>query len=173
MAMGAHVLAQPLSYYRFHVSNLHAVDPKDMAKLRRKLELDEVALNVLYPLLLRQGVAAECVAALLDPVWIDVNRTTLRTFGGNRLRTLRTEMRFFRSEFKNPRVGYLLYKYLVVGTATLLLPPRTFYRLRDWYAKRDLGGFRDWAAKQMNSRDFVHDRVFERNTDDKLGGTST
>src|ERR1700730_5903802 len=38
MAMGARVLPQALSYYRFHGQNLYAIDPRDNAKLHRKYE---------------------------------------------------------------------------------------------------------------------------------------
>jgi GT2 family glycosyltransferase len=56
MAMGALVLPQPLSYYRFHGSNLWAVDAGDEERLRRKSEIREQMYEVLYPLLSRLGV---------------------------------------------------------------------------------------------------------------------
>jgi glycosyltransferase involved in cell wall biosynthesis len=148
MALGVRVLAQPLSYYRFHSSNLNAVDEQDMAKMRRKLEMGAVMADVSYSILMRMGVPSECVAELLDPLFIYANRTLLSSFGGSRLKAFRTEMRIFHSEFKNPRIGYLLYKYLIVGGATLLLPPRKFYELRDWYAQENLGRFVDWLRKK-------------------------
>jgi len=42
---------------------------------------------------------------------------------GSRLKAFQTEMLFFRSAYKNPTFCYRLFKYLVVGAATLLLPP--------------------------------------------------
>jgi hypothetical protein len=122
-----------------------------MIKLRRKLDMDEAMLNVLYPLLTRLGVPSESISALLDPVCIYVNRMILQFFGGSRLQTFRTEMRSFHSMFKQPRIGYLIYKYLIVGTATLLLPPRTFYKLREWVGRQDLQRFRHWASKGRRS----------------------
>jgi glycosyltransferase involved in cell wall biosynthesis len=134
MAAGVQVLPQPLSYYRFHAANLNVVDEQDQVKMRRKLEMGAAMADVVYPMLIRLGVARGCVAELVDPLFIYANRTLLSSFGGSRLRTFKTEMRIFHSEFENPRMAYLVYKYAVVGSATLVLPPRKFYKLRDWIA---------------------------------------
>ena len=146
MAMGALVLPQPLSYYRFHSSNLYAIRT-DPEKLRRKSEVDEAMYEVLYPLLSRLGVPSASTSALLEQGAIEASRFRLRTFGGPRRKTFQTEMRVFHSDFKKPGVGYLLFKYLVTGGATLLLPPQRFYQMRDWYARHNLGRFRGWFFK--------------------------
>jgi hypothetical protein len=52
-------------------------------------------------------------------------------------------MEGFRVSFRNPSTGYRLFKYVVVGAATLLLPARSFYKIREWYAQKDLGRYRD------------------------------
>src|ERR1700682_4329798 len=61
MAMGVRLLDRPLSYYRFHSSNLYAIGAEDREKLRRKSEMDEAMYEVLYPLLFRLGVPSESV----------------------------------------------------------------------------------------------------------------
>jgi glycosyltransferase involved in cell wall biosynthesis len=147
MAMGALVLPQPLSYYRLHSGNLYAMNSENPAKLQRKYEMDEVMFSLLWPMLLRLGVPSESISAFIDPVWTDVCRRNLRMHGGSRLKTFRTEMRSFRSTYKNPSLGYRLFKYLVMAPATLALPPRRFYELRDWYARQNLARFRDWLFK--------------------------
>lgn len=147
MAMGVRVLPQPLSYYRIHSNNLYALNSPDPEKLRRKYEMDDVMYSVLWPMLLRMGVPSECVSAFIDPAWTWINRQSLSTFGGSRLKTFRTEMRDFRSAYKNPSFGYRLFKYLVMGPATLVLSPRRFYKLRDWYKQRNLVRLRDWLGK--------------------------
>jgi glycosyltransferase involved in cell wall biosynthesis len=147
MAAGVLVLSQALSYYRFHESNLNAVEEQDRTRTRRRLEMGAAMAEVVYPMLLRMGVDPQCVSELVDPLFIYTNRSLVQSFGGGRLQNFRTEMRIFRSQFKNPRLGYLLYKYLVVGTSTLLLNPRTFYQLRDWVGRQDLRGFREWAQR--------------------------
>jgi hypothetical protein len=56
-------------------------------------------------------------------------------------------MQAFRAAFPNPSVGYRLFSYLMVGAAALLLPARSFYKLRNWYAEKDLGRYRDRLFK--------------------------
>ena len=143
MAMGVKVVPQPLCYYRLHAKNLYGNPADDAFKLRRRYEMDDVMCGVLWPMLLRLGVSEECVSALLNPFWIWVNRHRLSTFGGSPLTTFRTEMRCFRSTYKDPSVAYRLFKVFVMGPATLLLPPRVFYKLRRWYGEQDLGRVRD------------------------------
>jgi len=147
MAMGVRVLPEPLYYYRFHSDNLWAMSLEDPAKLQRRYEMDETMCSLLSPMLSRLGVPTECISELLDPVWIGIHRYKLRTFGGSRFKTCRTELQSFRLAYKNPSLGYRLFKYLVMVPATLALPPRRFYELRDWYADRNLGRFRDWLGR--------------------------
>jgi hypothetical protein len=143
MAMQTVVLPEALSCYRIHASNLYRVAAEDPVKARRKNEIDEKVYAVLHPMLLSWGVAPACVDALLDPLWIRSSRFRLRNFGGSHLKAFQTEMRFFNYEVANPGAGYLFFKYLVMGTATFLLPPRRFYQARDWYYSRNLGRLRD------------------------------
>jgi glycosyltransferase involved in cell wall biosynthesis len=148
MAMGVLVLETPLSYYRRHAENRYAVDPEDAKKMRRKCEMIDLTFGLLHPMLLRLGVSEECVSALLDEYWIYINRFSLTSFGGSRLKTFRTEMRSFRMGYKNPSAGYRAFKYLVVGAATLLLPPKRFYKLRNWYGNRALGRYRERLVRE-------------------------
>jgi glycosyltransferase involved in cell wall biosynthesis len=148
MAMGVRVLPQPLSYYRIHRSNLYALDSPDPEKLRRKYEMDDVMYGVLWPMLLRLEVPPECASAFVDPPWTWINRRCLHTFGGSRVKTFRTEMRDFRATHKTPGLGRRLFKYLLLGPATLVLPPRLYYDLRDWYTQRNLRRFWDWFGNK-------------------------
>lgn len=142
MAGGAWLLEQPLFYYRRHADNLHAVDPADLAKRRRRDEMNEKKYGLIEPLLVSLNVTKEALAATLYPSWTELSRSNLRTYGGSRLRTLKTEMRQFRLQYPNPTVPHRLYKYLVGGGAMLLLPPRAFYRLQEWSARPGLNRVR-------------------------------
>ncbi len=148
MVMGTLVLVEPLFYYRRHAQNLYAIDPKDATKLRRKYEMTELAFAGVCRRLIELGVREECVSMLLCEPWVEVRRARLSRFGGDRLETFRTEMQAFHASFTNPSVGYRLFKYLVVGAGTMILPPRQFYGVRQWYAKRHLGRYRDWVFRQ-------------------------
>ncbi|HXP69064.1 MAG TPA: glycosyltransferase family 2 protein [Candidatus Dormibacteraeota bacterium] len=146
MTEGVRILDQPLFHYRHHSDNLFAVDAKNAEKRRRSAEMNEAMFELLAPMLIRAGVRADVVSAFVDPPWIHYIRANLAASGGSRLKTFRTEMRSFHSEFKNPSLPYLLFKYLVVGTATLLLPPRSFYRARDWYTGKKIASVREQIA---------------------------
>jgi glycosyltransferase involved in cell wall biosynthesis len=146
MTQGVRILDQPLFYYRHHSNNLFAVDPKNAEKQRRSSEMNEAMFERLAPMLIRAGVRADVVSAFVDPPWIYFSRANLSISGGSRLKTFRTEMRSFHSTFKNPSLLYLLFKYLVVTPATLLLPPRSFYRARSWYTEKKLASVREHIA---------------------------
>jgi glycosyltransferase involved in cell wall biosynthesis len=70
-------------------------------------------------------------------------RSRLIRFGGSRLEAFQAEMQRFRASYRNPGMSYRVFKYFVVGSATLLLPPHRFYQLRDWYAGKQLGRLRN------------------------------
>lgn len=149
MALGVRVLPQPLSYYRIHGNNLYALTSDDPAKLQRKYEMDDLMYGVLWSLLRRLEVPPECISAFIDPAWTWINRHCLHTFGGSRLKTFRTEMRDFRSTHRNPGLGRRLFKYLMLGPATLVLPPRQFYELRDWYTQHNFSRF--WGVGRTDA----------------------
>jgi glycosyltransferase involved in cell wall biosynthesis len=147
MAVGIRILTEPLAYYRVHSGNLNAVDERDLVKTRRKYKIGAAMFEIVEEMLLKQGVAAENVAALLDRPKVHASRMILGSFGGSRLKAFETEMRSFRSEYKNPTLSYRLFKYVVVGAASLLFPPKQFYKIRDWYTQHDLRRVRDQLAK--------------------------
>lgn len=144
LADGVLVLPELLSYYRIHSDNLFAIDQVDVGKLRRRYEMVDATYSVLRPMLLRLGVPEECVSAFVDEAWIGQNRFCLLNFGGSRLKTLRTEMRYFHWRYKEATVAYRVFSYLVLGSASVLLPPRRFYELYGWYGRKNLGRLRRW-----------------------------
>lgn len=147
IAAGALALELPLYYYRFHGENLYAVGSDDPVRVHRKWQMAEAMYEVLQPMLLRMGVSRESVSAMLDGDWAWVSREVLRNYGGSRIKALRTEMRHFRYDCKEPGLAYSLFKYGVVGAAALLLPPRRFYQMQGWYARKNLRRFREQFAK--------------------------
>ena len=152
LVMGTLVLEEPLFYYRHHSGNLYAIDPKDAGGLRRKYEMAELVYGGVYKKLVELGVPEESASILFGHNLIEVKRSRLGRFGGSHLEAFHTEMQAFRMAYKNPSAGYRLFKYLVVGAATMVLPSRRFYKLRDWYAGKQLGRHR-----QLFFRDDVTD----------------
>lgn len=147
LASGAWIIPQPFCFYRHHGSNLYVDADAHDSKSRSRFEMMELMYRELDRLTLQLGVRKECAAALFYANWVDFSRRRLSTFGGSRLEALETEMRGFRSEHEAPSSRYRLFKYLVVGTAALLLPASRFYRARDWYGRRNLGRLRNLVCK--------------------------
>ncbi len=146
LVMGTLILDQPLFYYRYHAQNLYSIDPNDDAKLCRKYEMTELVCERLYRRLVELGVPEESVSEFLGSVWVEAKRFRLGRFGGSRQDAFRTEMEAFRAAPLNPSVGYRLFRYITLGAA-LLLPARTFYKVRNWYAEKNLGRYRDRLFK--------------------------
>jgi glycosyltransferase involved in cell wall biosynthesis len=148
MVQGVYILDQPLLYYRVHANNLCTFDDAgNQTKLRRRSEMHEALFELLEPMLVRLGVRRDSARALLYPYLIDLMRFKLRVFGGSRLTTLRTETRAFVSERRNLSPGRGLFKYACVSAATLLLPPRQFYSVRDRYARWNSGRLREQIVR--------------------------
>lgn len=143
LAGAAFILREPLCYYRIHSANLYEVDPDDPARARRRNKMYEKMFPVLERQLTRLNVAPDAIVALLYREWVQQSRFNLQAYGGSPLSTFRTEMRHLRLHHGNPTNAYRLYKYLVAGPATLLLPPKTFYRFQNWCGRRNLHHLRD------------------------------
>lgn len=146
-AGGILLLPEAMFYYRHHPNNLFAPGRAKSEQIRQGFEMVEKAYAATQSLLARLGIRKDSTRALLHPPWVGYSRSSLATFGGSRLRTFRTEMWSFHVDFASPSLRYQLFKYLIVAPATLLLPPRNFYRMREWYAKRSLMSVRERLAK--------------------------
>jgi hypothetical protein len=147
LAGGVSLIVEPLFYYRHHSDNLFVVREESEGKLRRRAEMTELAFELTEPLTTRLGVRRDSVAAFLYPKWVEASRFLLGAFGGSRVRTLKTEMRAFQMDNRHPGLMYRLFKYLIVGAATLALPSRQFYLAREWYGHKDLGRLREQFAR--------------------------
>jgi len=151
MTMRALVLEKPLFYYRRHAENLYAVETGNTDKLRRRYAMTELVYEMVYTKLLELGVSKQAASALVHGFCFNARRWRLGTYGGDRREVFRTEMDSFHEEFENASISYRLFKYLCVAPATLSLPPKTFYRLRNWYAERQLGRHRERLVQRENA----------------------
>lgn len=163
MAMGVQIVEKPLFYYRVHATNLFAVGQEDAAKLRRRHEMLERVYHITKRRLVRLGVSREAMAPVIEPPWIEACRFNLGRDGGSRLKTFRTEMSSFRFECENPSLRYKAFKYLLVGTATLVLSPRQFYKAREWYGRRNLGSLRERLVSAGGSEPVSAEAANRRN----------
>jgi glycosyltransferase involved in cell wall biosynthesis len=142
MVMGALILEEPLFYYRYHSGNLYATASKQKERMLRKWEMTELVYSRVHRMVIALGVPEETASLLLEGGWLDAKRGRLHLAGGSRWEAFRTEMRSFELASRDPGIAYRLFKYVIVGAATLLLPARRFYELRNWYAQKELGRYR-------------------------------
>jgi glycosyltransferase involved in cell wall biosynthesis len=132
---GAIVLEQPLTYYRVHAHNLVATT--EPAKMRRRQEMQALVLEKLIPHLSILGMPGEATQVLIEPDLVDAERLKLGRSGFKRWQTFRVERAAYRLAYKDVGLGYLLFKWLVLGL-TLMIPPQRFYQLKQWYADNNI-----------------------------------
>lgn len=144
---GALVLDQPLSYYRRHGRNLYNPTSLDEATKQRQLAALSFRLNYLPQRLREFDVSRNLIDALMAYTRVEYERSRLQ-FGeqSRRWNVFRNEMLRFRSTYKNPSAGYVLFQW-AVGACALLLSPRQFRRLLDWYGRNDVKRFRGLLGK--------------------------
>lgn len=138
MALGdALILSQPLCFYRLHGENLYETRHPDAKNLRRRFEFISAQLDFLPGALMAAGVSRETVDALFEADEIARDQMRLVLQNGWPWETFNLERRRFRFAYTQHSAPYRLFKSLVLAS-TLLMSPRRFYFLRDWYAARNL-----------------------------------
>ena len=138
---GAVVLDLPLCYYRVHAQNLYAT--KDPARGVRRFEMLDHCMERVSPRLSALGVSREVLAAFLEPFVLHMNRVHQSHDGGNPWRTFQLERAAYRLAYAQTSWGYKAFKALALGM-TLVMPPRRFYQLKEWYSRK---GFRQYREK--------------------------
>jgi glycosyltransferase involved in cell wall biosynthesis len=135
------VLNQPLCFYRLHEKNLYEVGTVDPENLRRRYKYASAQLDFLPEALAEAGISRETILAFLEPDKIAREQSRLLLDGGRPWETFDLERRRFRLSYASHGSSYALFKSLVLAS-TLLMSPRRFYALRDWYAQHNLRRFR-------------------------------
>jgi glycosyltransferase involved in cell wall biosynthesis len=131
------VLDQALVNYRFHSGSLYMIQSHDLDKLRRKQAVLAALARLLPPRLTVLGVTAEARDVVAEPLRLEAERHTLMLDGGMPWRTFAVERSAYRLSYKDYDLGYLFFKWLVLGL-TLLVPPRRFYQGMRWYRANGL-----------------------------------
>lgn len=139
---GAVLLQEPLCYYRLHSANLYASESQDLDLIRRKYFLQKALVQYLSERLSSLGVPPDVVSATLESDRVGAERLRLLVEGGWPWETLRVERADFAVAYRNPTPGYKAFKSFAL-LLTLLMPPRTFYRLRRWYTEHNLRHLRE------------------------------
>jgi glycosyltransferase involved in cell wall biosynthesis len=157
---GAVILDRPLCYYRLHRANFFADSANDeTVKSERVLNILNFLSEYLRERLLELGISQETVTTFFDLDRIEIERIEIKLHKGGRWKTFGSEMRRFKASYRNPSPSYLLFKGLV-GLTALVLSPRRFSQVRDWYGRNNLKRFRNQFAKAEPaiSQDFFQRR---------------
>ncbi|HUJ83930.1 MAG TPA: hypothetical protein VLW83_18750, partial [Candidatus Acidoferrales bacterium] len=134
---GAYLLAEPLTFYRLHDQNQYQFREGDAPRMHRKMNALASLEGALTVRLAAAGVSAAAVQIIVEPIHITAARMKLILNGGMPWETYRVERADFRLAYSKTSLGYRAWKELTLGIS-LCLPPRWFYRLRDWYSEQNL-----------------------------------
>ena len=138
---GAVLLREPLTHYRIHGDNLYQFRANDTARIRRKMNVIACLAREWPERLAAAGVGAEEIEIIVAPARSMATRMKLTLDGGWPWETYRAERAELQLAYRRMGLGYRLYKEAIL-TATLLVPPRWFYRFRNWYSEKNLRRFR-------------------------------
>lgn len=135
------VLDQALCFYRLHGQNLFQSRMPDTKNLSRRYQFLSAQLNFLPGALTHAGVMPDAQSALFESDRAECKRLRLILEGGWPWETFRLERERFQLAYQRHSGAYAAFKWLVLAS-TLFMPPRIFYRMRNWYAKHNLRRFR-------------------------------
>ena len=145
---GAYLLAEPLTFYRLHDQNQYQFREGDASRMHRKMNALAALEDALAVRLEAAGVPAAAVQIIVEPIHITAARMKLILEGGMPWETYRVERADFRLAYSKTSLGYRAWKELTLAIS-LCLPPRWFYRLRDWYSEQNLRRLRSVVGEPV------------------------
>jgi GT2 family glycosyltransferase len=145
---GAYLLAEPLTYYRLHDQNQYQFRAGDRSRMRRKMNALAALVQELPARLKAAGVPAAAINIVIKPIHTSAAQMKLILDGGMPWETYRIERALFRLAYRKTTRGYRVWKEFALAV-TLCMPPRWFYRLRDWYSARNLRRFRSVLGEPL------------------------
>ena len=135
------VLDQELFYYRHHDSNFFMSAVASDAEARRRYQVMACLWRELPPRMAALGVAPDVIVAALASLRLDTESLRLRVDGGWPWETFALERAIARRSYRRMSFGYRAFKAFSLAL-TLLLPPKTYLRLKRWYGARGLRRYR-------------------------------
>jgi hypothetical protein len=107
------------------------------------------------------GISSEAISIVVEPIRVGVARANLLLDGGWPWETYRVERADLRHSYGQLGMGYRGFKELALAT-TLLMSPRAYYRLRNWYAAKGLRRWRKFLGEPAPKALIVERRVEAR-----------
>jgi GT2 family glycosyltransferase len=134
---GGQILPDALTYYRFHEANGFQLSRFDPARVRRKQEALRSLARNLSDQLAYLAIDSEASRTITEIVQAEADQLRLMLDGGAPLETVHAEWMIY--DVHSPQAAPIrrLFKRLSLLPA-LLLPPQTYYRLRDRLVKSRL-----------------------------------
>jgi glycosyltransferase involved in cell wall biosynthesis len=133
----ASLIQEPLTFYRLHTGNLFQIRSGDTTKTRRIYDVIVALAKALEDRLPDAAIPPDSVRALVEQLQVGSMRMRLMLDGGWPWETFRSERAEFRLSYKDGGAAYKIFKMCVLG-ATLVLPPRLFFKMRNWYSSSAL-----------------------------------
>ncbi|HTC63539.1 MAG TPA: glycosyltransferase family A protein [Candidatus Saccharimonadales bacterium] len=144
----AMILNEPLCNYGIHSGNLYQFGKFEPVKARRKMNVLEVLLIELPPKLREFGISEDVIDQIFCGTRVEIQRMQLGLDGGNSLRTFAVERAAYKINYREVTWRHKLFQVLVLAQ-TLVLPPRSFYKLRRWYSEKGLSRLRSWTGNPV------------------------
>ncbi len=145
---GAFLLAETLTFYRLHDQNQYQFREGDSRRMHRKMNALVSLEDALTVRLASAGISKRATQIIVEPIHITAARMRLSLDGGMPWETYRVERADFRSAYRETSLAYRAWKEAVLAI-TLCLPPRLFYRLRNWYSERNLRRLRSVVGEPL------------------------
>jgi glycosyltransferase involved in cell wall biosynthesis len=134
------LLPEPLFYYRLHTANFFMLD-RGSGGLRLKHSALSGLLKCLPARLANLGAPDATTDVLLDRLRLDAGLLRLQLDGGSPLEMFRVERKTYQFFYGQTSLKYRLFKTAVLAL-TLIMPPKWFLRLKQWYSARGLARIR-------------------------------
>ncbi len=131
------VLKEALFYYRLHGGNMYMQSVATEIGSRRKYKSLACLVERLTQELASLGVSREIDESLLTPLRLETSRMRLQLEGGSRWEMFNVERTTNKLFYRDAPLGYRIFKQLALLIA-LLVPPKQFLGLKEWYASKAL-----------------------------------
>ena len=151
----ASLIQEPLTFYRLHSGNLFQIRSSDTVKTRRIYQVIVALARELEVRLPDALIPPDSVRAIVEQLQVGAMRMRLMLDGGWPWETFRAERADFRLSYKDDGLAYKIFKMCVLG-ATLVLPPRLFFRARGWYSDSVLRRMRGAFGEPTNNAAIVN-----------------
>jgi glycosyltransferase involved in cell wall biosynthesis len=127
--MGAEILPDAVTYYRYHDANGFQMSAPDPARLRKKqIVLDSLA-KLLAGEMNRYGIDPRCTKMISEIVQVEADQIRLILGEGTSAETFRTEWKIYEVLCPTATLAHRIFKRLSLAPS-LLMPPKTFYEMR-------------------------------------------